>query len=192
MRHERYDVVVIGSGVGGMCSAALLANNGYRTLVVEKLPIIGGRCSTLDYKGFKIPTGVVGVPLRGVLKEIFDEVGAEFDVQPFPAGGRYRLGREEYVLPQKGQQRSMISDVVHDEAEAAVIEEAMNRTGSWQEPSNEISIRDWFLQYTTNEGVLALFQNMCARYLITNAHESSAQDFFLTRKGMILDHARSG
>lgn len=192
MRKEEYDVVVVGSGVGGMCSAALLANRGYRTLVIEKLPIIGGRCSTLDYKGFKIPTGVVGVPLKGVLRGIFDEVGAEFDVQPFPAGGRYRFDGHEYVLPQKGQQRSMISDVVRDETEATAIEEAMTRAGTWQEPSNEISIRDWFLRYTTNAGVLAMFQNMCARYLITNAHETSAQEFFLTRKGMIMDHARSG
>lgn len=66
-KHKKYDVVVLGSGIGGLCSAALLANKGYKTLVIEKLPIIGGRCSTLTYKGFKIPTGVVAVPMSGTL-----------------------------------------------------------------------------------------------------------------------------
>ena len=49
------DVLVIGSGMGGMCAAALLSRKGYRTLVVESLPRVGGRCSTIEYKGFKCP-----------------------------------------------------------------------------------------------------------------------------------------
>ncbi len=57
MKQVKYDVVVIGSGVGGTTSAALLAKAGYKTLVVEKLPFAGGRCATHDYHGYKLNTG---------------------------------------------------------------------------------------------------------------------------------------
>ncbi|MDY7037176.1 MAG: NAD(P)-binding protein, partial [Thermodesulfobacteriota bacterium] len=59
MKKQHYDAVIIGSGIGGMCAGALLAHGGYKTLVVEKLPLLGGRCSTMEYKGFKIGTGAV-------------------------------------------------------------------------------------------------------------------------------------
>ena len=46
-----YDVVIIGAGMGGMAAAALLTHEGYKPLVVERLPFIGGRCSSFEYKG---------------------------------------------------------------------------------------------------------------------------------------------
>ncbi len=59
MKQMKYDIVVIGSGVGGLTTAALLSKAGYRTLIVEKLSFTGGRCATLDYHGYKLDTGVV-------------------------------------------------------------------------------------------------------------------------------------
>ena len=46
MQPQEYDVVVVGSGIGGLGAGALLAHRGYKTLVVEQLSRIGGRCST--------------------------------------------------------------------------------------------------------------------------------------------------
>jgi len=60
-REIRYDVVVIGSGVGGIVSAALLAMAGYRALFLEKRPRLGGRFSTEKIGGFKLPTGAMRV-----------------------------------------------------------------------------------------------------------------------------------
>ena len=37
MANLEVDVAVIGSGVGGMCAAALLAHAGYKTMVLENL-----------------------------------------------------------------------------------------------------------------------------------------------------------
>ena len=36
MRQDTYDLVVIGSGMGGISAAALSAHAGYRTLLLEK------------------------------------------------------------------------------------------------------------------------------------------------------------
>lgn len=43
---ERYDVIVIGSGLGGLTAAALLARAGCRTLLLERNSSVGGAAST--------------------------------------------------------------------------------------------------------------------------------------------------
>ncbi len=65
MANDKYEVVVAGAGVGGLCSAALLAHYGYKVLLVEALERLGGRLSTVDQEGFKTPTGAVALPSRG-------------------------------------------------------------------------------------------------------------------------------
>jgi phytoene dehydrogenase-like protein len=57
-----YDIVIIGSGVGGTAVGALLASKNLNTLLIEKNEIIGGRCSTYEKDGFKID---------GIIKAIF-------------------------------------------------------------------------------------------------------------------------
>ncbi|MCX5440915.1 FAD-dependent oxidoreductase [Streptomyces sp. NBC_00056] len=42
----RYDVIVIGAGVAGVTTARELATRGFRTLVVEACPEVGGRVRT--------------------------------------------------------------------------------------------------------------------------------------------------
>ncbi|MFX1450836.1 MAG: FAD-dependent oxidoreductase, partial [Promethearchaeota archaeon] len=62
MGHEIYDVTIIGSGLGGLTAAALLSRKGFKTLVVEKKDRLGGRFSTMEYKGFNLPTGAIIIP----------------------------------------------------------------------------------------------------------------------------------
>ena len=53
---NNYDVIVIGSGIGGIASATLLAKAGYKTLLIESKERLGGRFSTIQHDGFKLPT----------------------------------------------------------------------------------------------------------------------------------------
>lgn len=52
-----YDVVIIGSGIGGLMAGVALAQAGRSVAVFEKLSFPGGRYTELDYKGAAVTTG---------------------------------------------------------------------------------------------------------------------------------------
>jgi succinate dehydrogenase/fumarate reductase flavoprotein subunit len=56
--NEQYDVVVIGTGAGGIVSAITAANKGLKTLLIEKADVIGGS-SALSGGGLWIPNNHV-------------------------------------------------------------------------------------------------------------------------------------
>ncbi|MBU1054971.1 MAG: NAD(P)-binding protein [Proteobacteria bacterium] len=190
--HEKYDVVVLGSGIGGLCSAALLANKGYKTLVIEKLPIIGGRCSTLTYKGFKIPTGVVAVPMSGTLKSIFDEVGAKFPVSPITVPPKYLIDKNIIDEPGNGQPLSILSRFFSDEKELSRLKRGFEIAETWNAPSNETSFLDFLHKYTRDENIIAFFNNKCDIFFTLKAHELSAREYFLAHKGSLMDFQPMG
>jgi phytoene desaturase len=172
-----YDVLVIGSGMGGMCSAALLASNGLRTLVVERLPRIGGRCSTVEFDGFKCTTGVIGVEMGGCVEEVFRRVGADFNVRP-ARPPHYLIRGQAHQVPPTGGLRKLISAASDDAAEVEKVLAALSRGLRWLEPPRTLSLREWLVQYTENETILGIFQTMVCATLLVNADELPASEYF--------------
>jgi len=60
-----YDAVVIGSGIGGLITANLLARDGARVLLVEQHYMAGGYCSTFRRGGFTFDAATHFYPLLG-------------------------------------------------------------------------------------------------------------------------------
>jgi len=98
MTDQQYDIVVVGGGMGGICAGALAVKEGYRVLVLEKRPVIGGRFSTEEVDGFKLMTGAPFIHQSGWVPKICKEVGVEFDRTPC-LEVFYWVKGEEYKLP---------------------------------------------------------------------------------------------
>ncbi|MFD4785359.1 phytoene desaturase family protein [Rhodococcus qingshengii] len=98
---QDWDVIVVGSGMGGMTAAAYLAASGRRTLVLEQGDVLGGCTHVFRRKGYEFEVGVhylgdcgrpdgnIPTVLRGlgVDKRIeFAEIDPDgFDVLAFPS-----------------------------------------------------------------------------------------------------------
>jgi prolycopene isomerase len=55
--NESADVIVIGSGIGGLTAAALLQERGFSTIVFEKNRYPGGSCSSFQREGYSFDAG---------------------------------------------------------------------------------------------------------------------------------------
>src|SRR5215212_8902575 len=61
----RYDAVIIGSGIGGLILANLLARDGLKVLLVEQHYMVGGYCSTFRRGGYTFDAATHFYPLLG-------------------------------------------------------------------------------------------------------------------------------
>jgi phytoene desaturase len=70
-------LVIVGAGPGGLTTAMLLANRGFKVTVLEKSDKVGGRNSDLEFDGFRFDIGPTFLMMKFILDEIFEESGTK-------------------------------------------------------------------------------------------------------------------
>jgi all-trans-retinol 13,14-reductase len=91
---NEYDVIVVGSGIGGLSCASLLAKNGFKVLVLEQQNHVGGYCASFERNGFMFPVGahdISGVE-QGTIKMLLDKLDLKKEDLFVPHTRTYFLG----------------------------------------------------------------------------------------------------
>jgi len=156
MDREKFDVVIIGAGAGGLSCGAFLAKAGYKVLVTEQLPFVGGRGSSIEYKGFQVSTGA-GAWLLALKDVAFDPLGVPFDsmVRVPKVNSAYYINGKCHEVPNKGKLRAALN-IAAGEKEADKVMKALKKAFTWELPSDKISLREWLLQYTSSEDAIGV------------------------------------
>jgi phytoene dehydrogenase-like protein len=178
---ERADVLVIGSGVGGLCAAARLAHSGLRVIVVESRDRVGGRASTIDFDGFKVNTGAIAIEYGGVMEETFRSVGAPWDLRiPSPAT-LFRIKGKDVDLS-KGGWGLLVNGVTKH---GARLLDSLGSARRGELPEERLSTKAWLESFTSNKTLHAVFRNLCAAIFAVNSDELPAKAFltYFMRKG---------
>ncbi len=100
--------IVIGGGLGGLATAALLGKKGLRVTLLEKNATFGGRAQVFDAKGFKFDMG----PSWYLMNDVFDRFYANFGKKPSDFFKLTRLD-PQYRIFYEGEEVIDISKDLH-------------------------------------------------------------------------------
>lgn len=112
-----FEAIAIGSGIGGLSAAALLARYGKRVLVCESHAIAGGAAHEFQRQGFIFDSGPsfycgIGRPSLNPLRQILDAIEAPLDAIVYDPLGHYHFPEGTFpVWSDSGQYRQEVARV---------------------------------------------------------------------------------
>lgn len=171
-----YDVVVIGGGSAGLTAAAILANEGKRTLICEASPWIGGRAGVFTSDGFKLNLG----------GHLLEDSGSGMTAIYRYLGLDLKHGPMNTSLPifKEGRWWSIKDLYKGDKAE---LKRMINLLGEMKyddfDSLDDIPLRTWMLGHTKSESVISLFEYLAVLECMTEHwNEHAASDNLFVRK----------
>ena len=172
-----YDVIVIGSGIGGTGLGVILASRGLKTLLIEKNDFIGGRCSTYEKEGFQIDVGIhsFGRTSKGPLGRILSMIGMRDSVDWVLAqrpGPKWYHKGEFWSFPRELGNFIPASDY----SSLMKLFRDVLRIKDTQE-LDKISVKSWLSKYTDNPLIHSFLSIFSSIYLVVPYYLASAGEF---------------
>ena len=115
-------VIIIGAGPGGLATSILLASAGAKVKIIERLPMVGGRTSSIQSDGFKFDLGPTFFLYPRVLEEIFEAAGTTLqdEVEMVRLDPQYRImfgnGGEINATPDIAKMEQEIASIAPGDA----------------------------------------------------------------------------
>jgi phytoene dehydrogenase-like protein len=188
---EMYDTIVVGGGIGGTGVAALLAQKGFKVLLVEKNKQVGGRCTSYERDGFKVPTYVHAFARAnlGPCSDLAQTLGEKLEwyrgstammnlmgkeiPMNIGGGGRYSL-RALLALRPGWRELLRVSSMTRD----------LKAAYANQDLLDNMDVRTWIGQYTENRRMHSLTSFVAAATFVLPNGEGSAGEYLQIVRGM--------
>jgi len=74
---DRWDVIIVGAGIGGLTAAAMLVKAGLHVLILDRNPHPGGTAYVYQRKGFTFPMGPLGFSTPSTVKETLSKLDGD-------------------------------------------------------------------------------------------------------------------
>lgn len=179
---SRPKALVIGAGLGGLLSAAKLATSGYDVEVFERLQMIGGRFTNIDYKGFSLSTGALHMLPHGPagpLAQMLKSVGADVQIIRSDPMSVIRLplkkGDNDY--------KNGYTDIPFDKFPGPLsatnrLKLAVFMVSTRIFPPKNGSFEEWFTRYIKDEWLVKLADSFCGWSLSLKGADTSVKEVF--------------
>lgn len=76
---KKKTVIIVGAGIGGLCSAVRLLKDGFDVTIFEKEALVGGRANRIVQDGYKFDTGPTLLMMTDVLYDTFSYCDKNLD-----------------------------------------------------------------------------------------------------------------
>jgi phytoene dehydrogenase-like protein len=187
------DVIVVGGGIGGLGVAALLARRGRNVLVLESHKLVGGRCSSFEKDGFKIPTYVHAFPRaeHGSHAELAKKIGEPIEwVKQDNAimslnGQEIEFSLSSLLKTLRGMHKAGVPWFELIRMGTCIAKDFLLHRREFEQRLEDEDIRSWLLRYTDNETIHALIACFATAALVIPYWEGSMAEFFPIMKEML-------
>ncbi len=181
---EKYDVIVVGAGIAGLSTAAIIARSGLSTACVEKEPQAGGRMQSFDIEGgWRVDIGLHMAELGDASSsaEVARSVGKEIEwskfsetVEIFREGKWYTLQELITLAPEEIEE---IKNVMKSVAAMTDEEIQSNDLKCWE---------DWLRENVRSEVARELFSTngMIMTTVPDTAEMSAGEILYIARDNL--------
>ena len=164
---DRYDVVVVGAGIGGLMAAAWLSREGRKVGVFERLSFIGGRYTELDHQGYAVTTAAwTSLGERCNIGRFLKDVSAE--VQYITARERGTT-HQSWIWFKDGRRYASLDEMLSRQEMRGFLRALID--GKRGAP-HDVSTTDYVGRYVQNDALMAVLDA-----IVGTASGVSAEDF---------------
>lgn len=174
----KYDVIIIGGGVAGLCTGAILSKEGKKVLVLEQRREVGGRIAEFVIGGFTIQWGGHIIEDTGSgLGKLFEFVGLTLENTGIRNNGcpvyydNAWHDIRDYYKDDRPEYKRIVSEIVASEYADF-------------DKLDDVPLRTWLKQRTSNQGIIDFFESLAKIESMGGDqwYDISASDFLYTRK----------
>ncbi len=184
---DKYDAIIIGTGIGGSGIGALLAHAGWKILILDKNETFGGRCTTYERNGFNVDLGLHNFCLadKGPLGDICRQVEMPNAIEWVSTVGIPVLRFGDEII--KYNRKIFINVLPKEEQEnmMALLMQPFDLSDQELDELWYVSLRDWVGRFTKNHRAHTIIESLCCQYFCIPSSVASAAEWIVCFRDIV-------